>query len=602
MSIFIIKDELKKLPKTPGVYLMKNKRDQIIYVGKAINLQNRVNQYFKGTPKFKKHQNLVKEITSFEYIVASSERDAFIIECNLIKSHMPKYNVLLKDDKTYPYLKVNITERFPRIQIVRKVKKDGAKYFGPYPQRTPLREILSLLQSVFKIRNCNKKDFDKKTRPCLNYHIKRCVGPCAYDVDEKLYLKNVEALIDLLEGNNDTLLEQYKEKMTISSDKQEFEQAAHYRDRIAILRKISDVYMIKPNLKDTDVIAGTVTKDLGLCVILKVRESQIIDKKEFEFTNVEDLTPSLLTSEFIRQYYQDISRIPKQIMVYNDIADMDWLTQWLSDNKKSKVTLLYPKRGGNKKLTDTAFNTAKQSLKAYVERQNATYLNIITLAKLLKLEVVPENIEAYDISNFGGKETVGSMITFKNGKPKKSGYRKFAIKSEVNSDDIKAMKEVLSRRVKRFKDEKFANTPDLILIDGGTNQTNAISELLIDNNIDIPVCGMVKDNKHRTRGLIYHRKEYPLADDLQLFRFITYIQDEAHRFAIEFNRSKRNKNQITSSLDGIEGIGEKRKQLLIKEFGSVREIKGAGIDQLKNVKGISGNLAVAIFTYFHGKD
>lgn len=602
MSTFIIKDELKKLPKTPGVYLMKNKRDQIIYVGKAINLQNRVNQYFSSTPKYKKHQNLVKEIVSFEYIVASSERDAFIIECNLIKSHMPKYNVLLKDDKTYPYLKVNITERFPRIQIVRKVKKDGAKYFGPYPQRTPLREILSLLQSVFKIRNCNKKDFDKKTRPCLNYHIKRCMGPCAYDVDEKLYLKNVEALIDLLEGNNDTLLEQYKEKMTISSDKQEFEKAAHYRDRIAILRKISDVYMIKPNLKDTDVIACMVTKDLGLCVILKVRESQIIDKKEFEFSNVEELTPSLLASEFIRQYYQDISKIPKQIMVYNNIEDMDWLTQWLSDNKKSKVTLLYPKRGGNKKLTDTAFNTAKQSLKAYVERQNATYLNIITLAKLLKLEVVPENIEAYDISNFSGKETVGSMITFKNGKPKKSGYRKFAIKSEVNSDDIAAMKEVLSRRVKRLKDEKFANIPDLILIDGGTNQTNAISELLLDNDIDIPVCGMVKDNKHRTRGLIYHRKEYPLADDLQLFRFITYIQDEAHRFAIEFNRSKRNKNQITSSLDGIEGIGEKRKQLLIKEFGSVREIRGAGIDQLKNVKGISENLAVAIFTYFHGKD
>ncbi len=602
MSKFIIKDELKKLPKTPGVYLMKNKRDQIIYVGKAINLQNRVSQYFNSTPKYKKQQSLVALITSFEYIVANSERDAFIIECNLIKSHMPKYNVLLKDDKTYPYLKINISERFPRIQIVRKVKKDGAKYFGPYPQRTPLREILSLLQSVFKIRNCNKKDFDKKTRPCLNYHIKRCVGPCAFNVDEKLYMKNVRDLIDLLEGNNDTLLEQYKEKMAIASKNQEFEKAAHYRDRTAILRKISDVYMIKPNLKDTDVLAGVVKNGFGLCVILKVRESQIIDKKQFEFTNIEELTPSLLTSEFIRQYYQDISKIPKQIMVYNDISDIEWLTDWLSVNKKSKVTLIQPKRGGNKKLVITAFNTAKQELNAYVERQNATYLNLVALAKLLKLEEVPINIEAYDISNFSGKETVGSMITFKNGKPKKSGYRKFAIKENVKSDDIKALKEVVSRRIKRFNDKNFANVPDLILIDGGTNQTNAISELLLDNDIDIPVCGMVKDEKHHTRGLIYHRKEYPLTDDLQLFRFITFIQNEAHRVAIEFNRSKRNKKQTTSFLDGINGIGEKRKQLLIKEFGSVREIKGAGIDQIKNVKGISENLAVAIFTYFHGKD
>jgi len=603
MSKFIIEDELKKLPKTPGVYLMKNSSGTIIYVGKAINLKNRVSQYFKSENKIKRIQKLVTEISSFEYIVANSEKDAFIIECNFIKSYTPKYNILLKDDKTYPYLKIDVNEQYPKIQIVRKIKKDGAKYFGPYPQRTPLREILNLLQSVFLIRSCNKKDFDKKTRPCLNYHIKRCMAPCAYNIDQKQYMGNVHALIDLLEGNNDVLLESYKKQMELASNALQFEKAAHFRDRISILRKISDVYMIKPNLKDSDVIAGQYSKGYGICVVLKVREGQIVAKKQFEFSDIDGMTSNKLTSEFIRQYYGgDISKIPLQILVYNDIEDSKWLAQWLSENKKRKINISIPKRGGKKQLVETAYNTAKEDLKGYIERQNATYNNLITLAKLLKLETVPENIEAYDISNLSGKDTVGSMVTFKNGKPKKSGYRKFEIKSDVKSDDIKAMKEVLLRRIKRFKDKKFANIPDLILIDGGTNQTNAIKKLFIEYDIDIPVCGMVKDDKHITRGLIYNNKEYELKNNIELFRFIAFIQDEAHRFAIEYNRTKRNRNQVKSHLDNIEGIGTKRKQLLISEFGSLREIKGAGIAQLKSVKGISENSAKQIFSYFHGKE
>ena len=602
MSNFNINDELRKLPKTPGVYLMKNKKGTIIYVGKAINLFNRVSQYFKVTSKIKRIQNLVLQIDSFEYIVASSERDAFIIECNLIKSYRPKYNVLLKDDKTYPYLKINIKEQYPRLQIVRKVKNDGAKYFGPYPQRTPLKEVLSLLQSVFLIRNCNKKDFNKKTRPCLNYHIKRCVAPCSYAIDEKKYHQNVLDLINLLEGNNDILLSEYKEKMDKAADVLQFEKAAHYRDRISILRKISDVYMIKPNLKDSDVIASTCKKGLGLVVVLKVREGQIVAKKQFEFNNIEGIESNQLTSEFIRQFYQDISKIPLQIIVYNEIEDKNWLSEWLSESKKRSVKILIPKRSGNKKLVETAFNTAKQALNSYVERQNATYNNLIVLAKLLKLEVIPENIEAYDISNLSGKDTVGSMVTFKNGKPKKSGYRKFEIKQDVKSDDLKAMKEVLNRRIKRFKDKTFANIPDLILIDGGTNQTNAIVGLFKDKEVDIKVCGMVKDSNHRTRGLIYNSKEYDIKDNMDLYRFISFIQDEAHRVAIEYNRLKRNKSHFKSQLDDIEGIGDRRKELLMKQFGSLREIKGAGINQLKNVKGISENLAKQIFGYFHGKD
>ncbi|MBN2852012.1 MAG: excinuclease ABC subunit UvrC [Clostridia bacterium] len=600
MSDFIINDELNKLPKTPGVYLMKNSKGKVIYVGKAINLKNRVSQYFKNEPKYKRTKYMVKAIRSFEYIVTSSERDAFIIECNLIKSHMPRYNVLLKDDKTYPYLKINVNEQFPTIQIVRKVQKDGAKYFGPYPQRTPLKEILNLLQSVFMIRNCSKKDFRKKVRPCLNYHIKRCVGPCAFDVDEKKYMQNVIDLIDLLEGNNETLMDDYKTRMEEAAEKLEFEKAAHYRDRISILRKISDVYMIKPNQKDSDVIAGQYKKGYGLCVVLKVREGQIVAKKEFEFNDIEGYTSSQLTSEFIRQYYQDTSKVPSQIIIYNDIEDKQWLEEWINENNKHNVKLIIPKRGGNQKLAETAFNTASLSLNAYIERQNATYANLVILSKLLKLETIPEHIEAFDISNLSGKDTVGSMVTFHNGKPKKSGYRKFEIKQEVKSDDLMAMKEVLLRRIKRFKDEKFANMPDLIMIDGGTNQTNTIKKLFEENDVDIPVCGMVKDESHRTRGLIYNGKEHDIKEDMELYRFITFIQDEAHRFAIEYNRANRNKNQIQSQLDEISGIGEKKKDLLMKQFGSVREIRGAGIDQLKNVKGISEELATEIFKFFHG--
>jgi len=602
MSKFIIDDELKKLPQTPGVYLMKNSRGTIIYVGKAINIKKRVSQYFRNDIKIKRTQKLVMEISSFEYIVTNSEKDAFIIECNFIKSYTPKYNILLKDDKTYPYLKINVNEHYPKIQIVRKIKKDGAKYFGPYPQRTPLREILNLLQSVFLIRSCNKKDFDKKTRPCLNYHIKRCMAPCAYNINQAHYMENVQALIDLLEGNNDILLSSYKNQMEQASNKLQFEKAAHFRDRISILRKISDVYMIKPNLKDSDVIAGKYGKGYGICVVLKVREGQIVAKKQFKFSNIDGMTSNILTSEFIRQYYRDASKIPLQIILYNNIVDSEWLAQWLSENKKRKINILIPKRGGKKQLVETAYNTASEDLKGYIERQNATYNNLIILAKLLKLEAVPENIEAYDISNLSGKDTVGSMVTFKNGRPKKSGYRKFEIKSDVKSDDIKAMREVLLRRIKRFKDSKFASIPELILIDGGTNQTNAIKKLFMEYEVDIPVCGMVKDDKHITRGLIYNNKEYELKNNMDLFRFIAFIQDEAHRFAIEYNRAKRNKNQVKSHLDNIEGIGIKRKQLLISEFGSLREIKGAGIAQLKNVKGISENLAKQIFSYFHGKE
>lgn len=600
MSDFIISEQLKALPKKPGVYLMKDSRNKIIYVGKAVSLKSRVSSYFSNTSKTPKTKELVSKIKSFEYIIANSERDAFIIECNLIKSYLPKYNILLKDGKAYPYIKITLNEEYPKIQITRKVLKDGNKYFGPFPHGTRMYDVINLIQTSFPIRNCEKTNFTKKTRPCLNYHIKRCLGPCTCDDVKEDYNKNVKELVDFLEGNNKKLLNNYKLEMENASKKMEFEKAARFRDRIFTLRKISDVYMIKPNTKDIDVICALVSNGFGLCVILKVRDGSIVAKKEYKFNDIE-FDENELCVEFIRQYYMDPVNIPKEILVYNDLEDFEGIKKWLSDCRKSIVDIRKPQKGSKKLLALTGYNTCKGSLDIEALKQNANYNNLVELAKRLHLEVVPELIESYDISNFSGSDTVGSMIVFEKGKAKRSAYRKFEIKDNKKSDDLHAMKEMLTRRIKRLKDKKFADIPNLILIDGGKNQTNAILSIMEEYSLDIPVCGMVKDDKHITRALVFNDLEIDIKDNMNLFRFISAIQNETHRVAIEFNRKKRNKRYFTSELNKIEGIGEQRKNILMKEFGSIREIKASGIEQLQNVKGISLASATTIYKYFHGE-
>ncbi len=598
---FNIEDELRKLPGKPGVYLMKDKQGRIIYVGKAVNLQNRVKSYFQKGYKPVRTERMVSLIKSFEYIVANDEREAFIIECNLIKSHMPHYNIMLKDDKTYPYIKVTVKEEYPRISITRKFENDGARYFGPYPERVSAKKAINILQQNFPIRTCKKKVMGKDKRPCLNYQIKRCLGPCANLCTKEQYLEQVDGLVKFLEGKAPGIIEDMKLKMTEASSMQKYEQAAVFRDKINTLRKASDIYMINPGMKRSDVIACSASGGLAAIYILNINEGAVIDRHQFEIDSHEGVSEKELLKDFIRQYYAMGNLIPDILLVRNGVENREWLSEWLSGLREKKVSIHIPIRGDKKKLAEMAYDNARHVLSAYRERKNADKTNLMDLAKLLRLEEFPQRIEGFDISNLAGKDTVGSMVVFVDGKPKKSMYRKFSVNNNAAHDDLKAMAEVVGRRMARINDEKFGKTPDLLMIDGGYNQVNAVLAKLEFIDCDIPVCGMVKDDRHITRGLIYNQKEFGLRTDSSLFRFIASIQNEAHRFAIEYNRKKRAKRYFDSELDSIPGIGEKRKEDLLKHFGSLREIRAAGISQLEMVKGISRNTANDIYAHFHGK-
>ncbi|MCK5758657.1 MAG: excinuclease ABC subunit UvrC [Clostridiales bacterium] len=598
---FNIEDELRKLPGKPGVYLMKDKQDRIIYVGKAVNLQNRVKSYFQKGNKPARTVRMVSLIKSFEYIVANDEREAFIIECNLIKSHMPHYNIMLKDDKTYPYIKVTVKDEYPRISITRKFENDGAKYFGPYPERVSAKKAVNILQQNFPIRTCKKKVMGKDKRPCLNYQINRCLGPCANLCTKEQYLEQVDGLVKFLEGKAPGIIEDMKIKMVEASSMQKYEQAAVYRDKINTLRKASDIYMISPGMKRSDVIACSASGGLAAIYILNINEGAVIDRHQFEIDSHEGVSEKELLKDFIRQYYALGNLIPDILLVRDGVENSEWLSEWLSGIRDKKVSIHVPVRGEKKKLAEMAYDNAVHVLSAFRERQNADKTNLMNLAKLLQLEEFPKRIEGYDISNLAGKDTVGSMVVFIDGKPKKSMYRKFSVNSTAAHDDLKAMAEVVGRRIARLNDEKFGQAPDLLMIDGGYNQVNAVLAMLESIDCDIPVCGMVKDDRHITRGLIYEQKEFGLRTDSGLFRFIASIQNEAHRFAIEYNRKKRAKRYFDSQLDNIPGIGEKRKEDLLKHFGSLREIRAAGISQLEAVKGISRNTAKDVYAHFHGK-
>lgn len=598
---FNIEDELHKLPGKPGVYLMKDKNDRIIYVGKAVNLKNRVKSYFQKGSLGKRKDRMVSLIKSFEYIVANDEREAFIIECNLIKSHMPHFNIMLKDDKTYPYIKVTVKEEYPRIIITRRFENDGARYFGPYPERVSAKKAVNILQQNFLVRTCKKKVMGKDKRPCLNYQIKRCLGPCANLCTREEYLEHVDGLIKFLEGKAPGLIEGMKRKMEEASAAQRYEQAAIFRDKINTLRKASDIYMISPGMKRSDVLACAKGDGLAAIYVLNINGGAVVDRHQFEIDSHEGVSNGELLKDFIRQYYAMGNLIPDVLLVRDSVDNSEWLAQWLSDLRNKKVEIKTPVRGEKKRLADMAYDNARHVLAAFKERKNADKGNLTELAKLLRLEEFPERIEGYDISNMAGRDTVGSMVVFIDGKPKKRLYRKFSVKNDAAHDDLKAMAEVVKRRISRIDDGKFGDAPNLLMIDGGRNQVNAVLVVMEESGCDIPVCGMVKDDRHITRGLIYNQSEFGLRTDSSLFRFIASIQNEAHRFAIEYNRKKRSKRYFDSELDNIPGIGEKRKEDLMKHFGSLREIRAAGITQLETVKGISSATAKVIYSYFHGK-
>lgn len=619
--MFDIEEELKKLPMKPGVYLMKDMYGNIIYVGKAIKLRNRVRQYFrKSTNHSSKIKKMVTMIKSFEYIVTDSELEALILECNLIKKHRPKYNTLLKDDKSYPYIKVTVNEKYPRIIYARKLKKDKAKYFGPYTNAKGAKDTIEVITKIWKIRICNKnlpKDIGKG-RPCLNYHINKCHAPCQDYISEQEYRKLIGEILEFLNGKYDRVLDILKEKMGKAAEELDFEKAAEYRDHIASVKSIAcKQKIINASMEDQDVIAFAKAHDEALVQVYFVRNGKLIGREHFHLDGVEELHRRQVMTEFVKQFYSGTPFIPKEIILQEDIDEANIINAWLSSKKGQKVYIKVPQKGEKHKLVELAANNALLTFEQFGERMRKEDMRtkgaVKEIVDIIGIDDEVKRLEAYDISNIHGFESVGSMVVFEDGKPKRSDYRKFRIKSVKGPDDYKSMGEVLTRRFNHALEEqkemlikkqdlslgKFTRLPDLILMDGGKGQVNIALKVLDEIGLSIPVCGMVKDDKHRTRGIFYNNIEYNIDKDSEGFKLITRIQDEAHRFAIEYHRKLRSKNAIQSILDDIEGIGPKRRVNLIKHFGSVEKIKETTVDELEEVEGINRKVAQTIYDFFH---
>ncbi|KPU26963.1 excinuclease ABC subunit C [Caloranaerobacter sp. TR13] len=616
--MFSIDEELKKLPDKPGVYLMKNENGQIIYVGKAVNLKKRVRQYFQAssskTPKVKA---MVKSIAEFEYIITDNELEALILECNLIKKHKPKYNILLRDDKQYPYIKVTTNEKFPRVIKVRKIEKDKAKYFGPYTSTSAVNDTLEIIRNIYPLRSCRKNldNIKKKERPCLNYFIGRCLGPCQGNVNEKEYKEMIEEVLLFLGGKEDKLIRLIEEKMKNAAKQLDFENAAKYRDQLNSIKHILEKQkIVSPTLIDQDII-GMARGIEDVCIqIFFIRGGKLVGREHFILTDTSEMVRGEVLSSFVKQFYMNSSFVPKEILIEEEIQDKELISRWLSQKKGSKVQIKVPVRGEKNLLMEMVRKNAMETLENHSERiKRKIQLDraaLDELANLLELERIPKRIEAFDISNIQGVESVGSMVVFQEGQPRKSDYRRFKIKSVSGPNDYGSMEEIIYRRFERginerefIKDNKvdlggFSIFPDLIMVDGGKGQVNAAKKAIQQFNLNIPVCGLVKDDFHRTRGIIYENKEMNIPKDSNCFKLITRIQDEAHRFAISYHRSLRNKKFFKSQLDSIKGIGEKRKKALLKSFGSIEKIKNASIEELKSVGGMNIKVAEAVYNYF----
>ena len=616
--MFDLKEELSKLPNCPGVYIMHDEKDTILYVGKAINLNRRVHSYFReSTKKSPKIQKMVSLIHHFEYIVTDSELEALVLENNLIKEHRPKYNTMLKDDKTYPYIKVTLGEEYPRVLFSRLMKKDKSKYFGPFTSAAAVKDTIDLICKLYKIRTCNASMKNGQDRACLNYHMKQCLAPCMGNVSPEEYGDNVKKALEFLGGNYGPVLKELDQKMQEASDNLEFEEAIRYRDlknsvlSVAQKQKITD-----SDGEDKDVIALAKDEKDAVVQVFFVRDGKLIGREHFYMTNVAQSSESEVLESFLKQFYAGTPYLPKVIMLPMEIEESELLQEWLSGRKGSKVRIAVPKIGSKEKLVELAGKNAALILGQDKERirreQERTTGAAEEIAELIGLSDV-HRMEAYDISNISGFETVGSMVVYEDGKPRRSDYRKFKIKTVAGSDDYASMREVLTRRFTHGLSEKeenarkgkddtygsFTKFPDLLLMDGGKGQVNIAEEVLEKLGIAIPVCGMVKDDNHRTRGLYYRNEELPLDTRSEGFKLITRIQDEAHRFAIEYHRSLRRKTNVKSVLDEIKGVGPARRKALMRHFDSIAHIKAATVEELMEIPEINENCAKEIYAFFH---
>lgn len=620
LGAFDVEAELKKLPAKPGVYLMHDGKDEIIYVGKAVSLKNRVRQYFQGSRnKTAKIEQMVSRIARFEYIVTDSELEALVLECNLIKEHRPRYNTMLKDDKTYPYIKVTVWEDFPRVQLSREVKKDKSKYFGPYTSVGAVKDILDLLHKLYRIRTCSKnlpRDMGKE-RPCLNYHIKQCSAPCQGYITREEYGEGIRKTLDFLNGNYGELAGELEEKMLAASEALDFEKAIEYREMLSGVKQIAQKQKITSSgLEDRDIIAMAREGEDAVVQVFFVREGRLIGRDHFHLNTAVDEEESQVLSSFVKQFYAGTPFIPRELLLQVPLEEEEVIGQWLGTKRGQKVRLVSPKKGEKERLVELAAKNARLVLDQDKEKLKREELRTIgamnQVGKWLGLEGV-RRIEAYDISNISGFESVGSMVVYEDGKPKRSDYRKFRIQSVQGPNDYASMEEVLTRRFSHGLEEEealrqkgvdmrmgsFTRFPDLVMMDGGRGQVNIALGVLEKLKLDIPVCGMVKDDSHRTRGLYFHNVEIPIDKRSEGFRLITRIQDEAHRFAIEYHRSLRSKNQVKSILDDIPGIGPARRKALMKQFKSQEAIRAATVEELEKTPQMNRKAAREVYEFFH---
>ena len=590
--MFDIEAELKKLPNKPGVYIMHDKDDKIIYVGKAISLKNRVRQYFRKTNKTERIKRMVSLIDHFEYIVVDNEAEALILECNLIKKNMPKFNVLLKDDKTYPYIKIDKRTDYPNVYITRRVVNDGSKYYGPYANPGAAKEMVDFIKQKYKIRQC--KNLKERTRPCLNYHINRCLAPCMGNVDKEEYNKQINEIEDLLEGRTDKILKQLQIEMDDASEKLNFEKAAELRDRIQAIGRVSEKQKVSNINENTIDVIGIAKSELQVCIeIFFVRGSKMIGREHYFYKELGDMDDKEILSGFIKQYYMNNPNIPRKIMLREEIEDKEAIEEWLSKEIEKKVVLQSPKRGEKLRFVEMAENNAKVTLENKEKDKSEILLE---LKKVLGLEKMPRKIETYDISNISGEYMVAAMCVMQDGVIKKNLSRRFKIKTVYGQDDPKCMEEVITRRLKHSIENpkgSFGELPDAIFADGGITQIRATKNAIKKYNLDIPVYGMVKNDKHQTRALMdENRKELDISENLK--NLITRFQDTVHDTAITYHRKLRDKQITKSELDNIQGIGDVKKKALLKKFKSVENIRKANVEELTEVKGINENLAKEI--------
>ena len=590
--MFNIEEELKKLPNKPGVYVMRDKDDNIIYVGKAISLKNRVRQYFRKTNKTERIKKMVSLIDHFEYIVVDNEAEALILECNLIKKNRPKFNVLLKDDKTYPYIKIDLKSDFPGVFITRKVVNDGSKYFGPYANPGSAKEMIDFIKGKYKIRQC--RTLKERTRPCLNYHIGRCLAPCMKYVSKEEYGKQIKEIIDLLDGKVDKIIKELKEDMKEASNKLDYEKAAMIRDRINAIERVSEKQKVSNISENSIDVIGIAKSELQVCIeIFFVRGSKMIGREHYFYQDLKDMEDKEILSGFIKQYYLDNPNIPSKIMIREEIEDREAIENWLSTTIGKKVEIKSPKRGEKLRFVEMAENNAKVTLENKEKDKSEILLE---LKNVLGLDKLPRKIETYDISNISGEYMVAGMCVMMDGVIKKNLSRRFRIKEVVGQDDPKCMEEVITRRLKHSIESPkggFGELPDVIFADGGITQIRATKKAISKYNLNIPVFGMVKNDKHQTRALMdENRNELEISQNLM--NLITKFQDTVHDTAITYHRKLRDKEMTKSELDDIEGIGEKKKKELLKHFGSIKKIKEASIEELISVKGITEVLAKKI--------